>query len=217
MCYAIPGKVVSVEGDIATVDYFGESRKAKLVSGSVVPGEYVYAQGGIIVGKIPEKDALPILENWRKQFFELKKVDERLSSAQGILSVKKAGTLTHDDMLDVLGMEGRGLESLFSAANRIRKERLDNACCVHGIIEFSNHCSVNCLYCGIRCDNQDLRRYRMDEKEILDAVRHAVDDLGFKALVLQSGEDPYYTDDMLVDIVKKIHERHGVLLFLTYP
>lgn len=55
----------------------------------------------------------------------------------------------------------------------------------------------------------------MTEEQILDAVGHAVKDLGFKALVLQSGEDFHYTDDMLVSIVKKIRERHGILLFMS--
>lgn len=221
MCYAIPGKVISVQGNTVTLDYFGESRKAHTVDDSVQPGEYVYAQGGIVVGKVPEKDALPILKTWRKKFFELKKVDERLSSAsasQGSLSsiitkAERGETLGDDEMLSVLAAED-GLEHLYNAANRIRKNKLDNACCVHGILEFSNHCTSNCLYCGIR-RYSNLERYRMTEEQILDAVGHAVKDLGFKALVLQSGEDFHYTDDMLVSIVKKIRERHGILLFMS--
>lgn len=224
MCYAIPGKVLSVQGKTVTLDYFGESRKAHLVNDSVQPGEYVYAQGGIVVGKIPEESALPILEIWRRQFFELKKVDERLSSGsaeKGALTsiigkAEKGELLTTNEMLAVLATDDRKeLESLYAAANRIRKDRLDNACCVHGILEFSNFCSDNCLYCGIRCGNSALNRYRMAEEQILDAVGHAAKDLGFKALVLQSGEDSHYTDDMLVSIVKKIRERHGILLFMS--
>jgi biotin synthase len=115
----------------------------------------------------------------------------------------------------VLGAEGDDLETLYAGANRIRKERLDNACCVHGILEFSNHCVNDCLYCGIRCGNSGLSRYRMTEEQILEAVRYAVEELGFKAMVLQSGEDNHYTDDMLVRIVGKIRERHGILLFMS--
>jgi biotin synthase len=220
MCYAIPGKVLSVKGNTVTLDYFGESREARTVNDSVQYGEYVYAQGGIVVGKIPEKEALPILEIWRKKFFELKKVDERLSSpsaSQGPLSsiISKAeggGTLSTEEMLTVLAAED--VKPLYDAANMIRKNKLDNACCVHGILEFSNHCSSNCLYCGIRSDS-NLKRYRMTEEQIADAVGHAAKGLGFKALVLQSGEDFHYTDDMLVSIVKKIRERYGILLFMS--
>lgn len=223
MCYAIPGRVISVDGKTVTVEYFGESRKAHLVNDSVEPGEYVYAQGGIIVGKIAEKDALEILGTWKDRFFELKDVDAGLSvpaEAESVLSpiLKKAestGTLSKNEMLAVLSAEGDDLKQLYSAANRIRKDKLDNACCVHGILEFSNYCENNCLYCGIRCDNKSAKRYRMDESQIADAVDHAVEKLGFKALVLQSGEDPYYTDDMLVDIVKRIREKHGILVFMS--
>jgi len=222
MCYAIPGRVISVDGRTVTVDYFGESRKAHLVNDSVEPGEYVYAQGGIIVGKVSEKDALEILDTWKEKFFELKNVDAGLAApeTESVLSpiLKKAestGTLSRNEMLAVLSAEGDGLQSLYSTANRIRKDNLDNACCVHGILEFSNYCETNCLYCGIRCGNKALKRYRMDEEQIADAVDHAVEELGFKALVLQSGEDPYYTDDMLVDIVKRIREKHGILVFMS--
>jgi len=61
VCYAIPGRVVSVEGKTVTVDYFGELRKAYTLDCFVRPGGYVYAQGGIIVGQISKAEALPIL------------------------------------------------------------------------------------------------------------------------------------------------------------
>jgi biotin synthase len=225
MCYAIPGRVVAIEGRTVTVEYFGELRKAHLVDGSAETGDYVYAQGGIIVSKVPEEEALPILETWKEQFFELKKVDAGLSSEKEVLpesvlmpiisKARSAGTLSRNEMLTVLDAEGDDLELLYSTANHVRKERLDNACCVHGIIEFSNHCQNDCLYCGIRCGNERLRRYRMTEEQILGAVGEAVEKHGFKALVLQSGEDPHYTDGMLVDLVKKIREKHGILLFMS--
>ena len=223
MCYAIPGKVISVDGKIATIDYFGESRKAQLVFDPAFPGDYVYAQGGVVVGKVPEKEAIEILEHWKKQFFELKKVDEEISSKRQksgafssiISKSENDGILTRDEMLQVLLADGESLNELCSAANRIRKDKLDNACCVHGIIEFSNNCMNDCLYCGIRKGNQAIRRYRMTKDEILDAVDFAVEKLGFKALVLQSGEDSFYTDDMLVEIVRAIKKKHGILLFMS--
>jgi hydrogenase expression/formation protein HypC len=137
MCYAIPGRVVAIEGKMATVEYFGERRKAHLVDSSVEPGDYVYAQGGIIVSKVPEEDALAILETWKEQFFALKKVDAGLSAERAVLPesvlspiIKKAesaGTLSRNEMLAVLGAEGDDLELLYSSSNHIRKERLDNA------------------------------------------------------------------------------------------
>jgi len=225
VCYAIPGRVVSVEGKTVAVDYFGELRKAHAVDCSVQPGEYIYAQGGIVVGKISEAEALPILEAWKERFFELKKVDAELSSGsaegRGALgpAIKKARAgeaLSREDMLTVLSAQTPAqLETLYSAANRLRKERLGNACCVHGILEFSNHCRNDCHYCGIRFGNGVLERYRMDAEEISEAVGHAADNLGFKAIVLQSGEDSYYKDEMLAAIVKKLHERYGILITLS--
>ncbi|MFH1260832.1 MAG: [FeFe] hydrogenase H-cluster radical SAM maturase HydE [Candidatus Micrarchaeota archaeon] len=225
MCYAIPGKIISIskDGKTATIQYFDELRNAHIIGAAVSIGDYVYAQGGIVVGKISEAEALPILKLWKTKFLELKKVDEELASIpeniSSLLQKAEAGDeepLTKEEMRDVLNIKDETeLNSLYQTANHIRKKRLDNACCVHGIIEFSNYCMQNCLYCGIRCDNKKITRYRMSEEEILQAVDYAVDRLGFKALVLQSGEDSYYTDEMLISIVKKIREKHGILIFMS--
>ncbi|MFH1394280.1 MAG: [FeFe] hydrogenase H-cluster radical SAM maturase HydE [Candidatus Micrarchaeota archaeon] len=223
MCYAIPGKVIAVEGKIATIEYFGEHRKAQLVFDSASSGDYVYAQGGVVVGKVPEAEAIEILEHWKKQFFELKEVDERISSVQpssGALSViidkaESGRILTRGEMRQILSTGGDALPQLYRAANHIRKSCLDNACCVHGIIEFSNNCMNNCLYCGISRGNDALIRYRMGKGEIMEAVDHAVEKLGFKALVLQSGEDAYYSDDLLVELVREIKGKHGILIFMS--
>ncbi|MFH1684826.1 MAG: [FeFe] hydrogenase H-cluster radical SAM maturase HydE [Candidatus Micrarchaeota archaeon] len=222
MCYAIPGKVISIDSKTVTMDYFGEARKAIFVTGSYEVGDYVYAQGGIVVSKLSEEDAIPILKMWEKQFFELKARDAILSEQSKFESpispiiqrAEKDETLSRNEMLAILSVEGKDLELLFQGANRIRKNKLDNACCVHGILEFSNYCQNNCLYCGIRSGNANIKRYRMNETQILEAVDHSVS-LGFKALVLQSGEDPFYSDEMLIALVKKIREKHGILLFMS--
>ena len=100
-------------------------------------------------------------------------------------------------------------------ANYIRQKHLGNACCVHGIIEFSNYCINDCLYCGIQNANKKLKRYRMSEKEIIDTCDNAVNKLGFKALVLQSGEDNWYTEEKLTGIVSKVREKCACLLILS--
>ena len=76
-----------------------------------------------------------------------------------------------------------------------------------GLIEFSNYCKNNCLYCGIQKSNRNVHRYRMTKKEILDCCQTGYD-LGFRTFVMQSGEDPYFTDERLSDIVKEIKRRH---------
>ncbi len=95
---------------------------------------------------------------------------------------------------------------LWAAADRARAENIGDAVHLRGLIEFSNYCARNCLYCGLRRDNRKLRRYRMDRDQIVEtAVRAA--SLGYGTVVLQSGEDPQYTGRILADIVRDIKKR----------
>jgi len=224
MCYAIPGRIISIKGRVATIDYFGERRTASVIGDlKASAGEYVYAQGGIIIDRINQDEALAILGTWKERFFELKKKDMGAitggRSGGEIASVlekaENGGFLSRSEMEIILKTQDSGLETLFGTANRIRSRELGNSCCVHGIIEFSNYCKNECRYCGINKNNTKTKRYRMSVDEIVERVGYAVEELGFKALVLQSGEDEYYKDDMLVDLVKRIRERYGVLLFLS--
>ena len=234
MCYAIPGKIISIENDIATIDYFGEYRKARIInSGNLTletrqdpkpktkdprlrTGDFVYAQGGIIVDVVEEAEALAILEEWKERFFELKKTDEQQSITATSEVVNENNIPTHAGMLDIIRINDTAkLQSLYKKANAARAKHIQNACCVHGIIEFSNYCQNDCTYCGINKNNKKITRYRMSEVEITETAVHAVKELGFKALVLQSGEDSFYTDGLLISIIKKIREHCGVLLFIS--
>ncbi len=188
MCYAIPGKVIDIKDNLVTVEYFGEKKNAKNDFFSLSIGDYVYAQGGFVVQKMKEADALPILDGWQELFFHLQKKDRSLSSNP---------------------------RTLYQRANALRNKHLGNACCVHGIIEFSNYCRNDCLYCGLRNSNSELKRYRMDADEIVQAALYAFDELGFKALVLQSGEDPWYTPEKLAEIVRKVRQKAQVFLILS--
>lgn len=218
MCYAIPGKLVEINGKIGIIDYFGEKRKV-LIDEEVSVGDYVYAQGGVIVSKVPENEAIEVLDFWKERFFELKKIDEEVSAvkAEGPLlellqKVNLGKELSKENLLKLLNLENEEEKLLYQFANNLRQRKHDNACCVHGIIEFSNYCRCNCLYCGIRKDSS-IERYRMIEEEIINAAKDAVEN-GFKALVLQSGEDLWYDDEKLVNIVKEIRKL-GVLIFLS--
>lgn len=72
-----------------------------------------------------------------------------------------------------------------------------------GLIEFTNYCRNDCYYCGIRNGNRNAQRYRLTKEEILDCCANGYE-LGFRTFVLQGGEDPYYTDEKLVEIVREI-------------
>ncbi len=224
MCYAIPGKVVELKSNIAVLDYFGEHRNVLNEFSEVEVGDYAYAQGGVLISKVPEKEALEILKTWKDKFLELKKIDAKLSKIDenkknenllGILQkVNLKKELNRGELLYLLKLRNKSdLKILYQTANNIRQKEHDNACCVHGIIEFSNHCRNDCFYCGIR-DSGNIDRYRMSVEEIVNAAKHAVNKLGFKAIVLQSGEDLWYDDKKLVEIIKQIRKL-DILIFLS--
>ena len=74
---------------------------------------------------------------------------------------------------------------------------------LRGLIEFSSYCRNDCFYCGLRRSNAAARRYRLSKDEILDCCRRGYA-LDFRTFVLQSGEDEYYTDELLCDIISSI-------------
>lgn len=224
MCYAIPAKIIAIKGSIAVVDYFGETRQILLDLDDIKVGDYVYAQGGVLVRKIPEEEAQEILRVWQDVFFELKKTDaalaqidqEKLSpNALAVLQkVNLRKSLTKEEMLALFELSAREeLDVLYEIANNVRQREHGNSSCIHGIIEFSNYCGSNCFYCGIRKD-RNITHYRMGEDEIVAVAKEAVDKYGFKALVLQSGEDFWYDDAALERIVRAVRAL-GVLVFVS--
>ena len=94
-------------------------------------------------------------------------------------------------------------EAVFAAADRVRAKYVGNAVHLRGLIEFSNICKQNCCYCGLRRDNNRVHRYRMNEIEIVQLAEHAKA-LGFQTLVLQSGEDDYFTSERLSAVIQAV-------------
>jgi biotin synthase len=222
VCYAIPGRVSDLSDKTAIVEYFGEKRKAINELPELRIGDYIYAQGGFVIKILPEAEALDILETWKELFFNLRETDLRLSRLDNSLSNRlldkalEGRPLNREELLYLLKTEDpKELELLYKTANFLRQKHLKNACCVHGILEFSNYCRNDCTYCGIRKSNSKLPRFRMTEEEILSAVKEAVEGHGFKALVLQSGEDPGYPVERLFDLILEIKQRFAVLLFVS--
>lgn len=93
-------------------------------------------------------------------------------------------------------------------AQQIRRSIYGNSVFVRGLIEFSNICKNNCLYCGIRRSNKDCDRYRLTEEQIMECCSIGYE-LGFRTFVLQGGEDGYFTDEIMCALVHRIRE--------TYP
>lgn len=88
-----------------------------------------------------------------------------------------------------------------------RKRIYGNAVFVRGLIEISNICKNDCFYCGIRRSNRNCQRYRLSGAEILDCCAEG-EKLGFKTFVLQGGEDGYFSDEVLAELIKEIKKRH---------
>lgn len=98
-------------------------------------------------------------------------------------------------------------EILFSLADEVRRENYKDEVYIRGLIEFSNYCKNNCYYCGIRCGNKKAVRYRLTKQDILDCCEEGYS-LGFRTFVLQGGEDPKFTDDIMCDIISSIRNRY---------
>lgn len=104
-------------------------------------------------------------------------------------------------------------EELFKASDRVRKKYVGDQVHLRGLIEFSNICRQNCLYCGLRRENKNVNRYRLEPNEIIKLAQNAYS-LGYKTIVLQSGEDAYYTTEKMVEILKPVSDM-GVAITLS--
>ena len=92
---------------------------------------------------------------------------------------------------------------LFLTADKVRYENVGNEIHLRGLIEFSNICKRNCFYCGLRRDNKRIERYRLDENEIIKTAKYGAG-LGYKTVVLQSGEDEFFNIKKLTKIIEEI-------------
>lgn len=92
---------------------------------------------------------------------------------------------------------------LFEKARAVQIENYDHKVYIRGLIEFTNYCKNDCYYCGIRKSNSKAERYRLSKDQILQCCATGYD-LGFRTFVLQGGEDGYYTDEKIIDIVRSI-------------
>nr|WP_072902034.1 [FeFe] hydrogenase H-cluster radical SAM maturase HydE [Hathewaya proteolytica] len=115
---------------------------------------------------------------------------------KGILSPGEFETLINESSTD-------DREFLYERAREKAKVYYGNSIYIRGLIELTNYCKNNCYYCGIRRDNKNLSRYRLEKEDILNCC-HSGYELGFRTFVLQGGEDAYYTKQLLVDIISEI-------------
>lgn len=108
-------------------------------------------------------------------------------------------------LLDNLDEESK--KYLIKKANDTRLRTYGDKVYLRGLIEFTNICVRNCMYCGIRAFNNKADRYRLSKEDIMECAKEG-HRLGYRTFVLQGGEDPYFTDEVMVDIIKSIKQKY---------
>ncbi|PXV65373.1 [FeFe] hydrogenase H-cluster radical SAM maturase HydE [Halanaerobium congolense] len=136
--------------------------------------------------------------------FEIKRIiDQAYDKAQ----------LNKEDITAILAEDLANLDYLLQKADEKRDEICGDEVHLRAIIEFSSYCKQNCYYCGLRKDNQQLKRYQLKSKEIIETAQMA-SELGYQTVVLQSGEDDYPAEE-IAEIIKKIKKTTAMAVTLS--
>lgn len=123
--------------------------------------------------------------------------------------------LNRDEVIALLRVTDQGeKEAILELAREVTLKEFGPAIHLRGIVEFSNYCGLDCNYCGLRRSNLEISRYRMSPEEIV-AAAHDVAAHGLHTVVLQSGEDYWYTKEMLTEIIQKIKAETGLAITLS--
>ena len=129
-----------------------------------------------------------------------------------IIIINGENVFNREEIIKILKDDTKN-DWLFNLADKIRKDNVGDEVHLRGLIEFSNICKCSCKYCGLRSPNKEIKRYRILKDEIIEYVKNAVN-LGYKTIVLQSGEDEYFTTEKMVEIIKAI-KKFDVALTLS--
>lgn len=116
---------------------------------------------------------------------------------------------TRQEIIDILKDDTIN-EQLFEKADNTRKKYVGDEVHLRGLIEFSNICKCRCKYCGLRCENKTLERYRIKPEDIVSYAKNAVN-MGYRTIVLQSGEDEFYSRDIMCKIITEIKKLDAAL------
>lgn len=111
--------------------------------------------------------------------------------------------LSHEELVQLLSLPESDIPALMQAADEVRQNTVGNQVHLRGIIEFSNYCKQQCCYCGLRAGNGTIGRYRLTPEQILDTAAAAAK-VGYRTLVLQSGEDPHIDVETIAAITREV-------------
>ena len=116
--------------------------------------------------------------------------------------------LSDAEFLDLISnLSEEDASYLYESARAVQREIYGTDVFLRGLIEFTNYCRNDCLYCGIRRSNPNAERYRLTDDQILQCCEQGYS-LGFRTFVLQGGEDPYFTDERMVPLVRSIRRNY---------
>lgn len=122
--------------------------------------------------------------------------------------LEREGTLAGEEFAALIrGRDEALAREIFRRADARRREYYGADVYIRGLIEFTNYCKNDCLYCGIRRSNRNARRYRLSREEILACCREGYA-LGYRTFVLQGGEDPWYTPERVEELVRAVKAAH---------
>jgi len=116
----------------------------------------------------------------------------------------KTNYIIKEHLLDLLeNIDKSSRDYLIEKAQETRRRYYGTKVFLRGLVEFTNYCQRNCIYCGIRAANKNIERYRLSFNQIMEACEQGYE-LGYRTFVLQGGEDNCYTDERIVEVVTEI-------------
>ena len=118
------------------------------------------------------------------------------------MSELNLSSMTKKELTEFISYTGDD-SKLYAKADKVRRQYYGDKVYIRGLIEISNYCKNNCLYCGIRAGNSCVERYRLTKEQILSCC-HLGYDLGFRTFVMQGGEDMHFTDEFMCELIYKI-------------
>lgn len=122
--------------------------------------------------------------------------------------LEKNQILSKEEFVRLLAIsEKDDIDYLTERAKCIRDDIYGKRVFIRGLIEISNYCKNDCYYCGIRRSNKNAQRYRLSKEQILSCCENGYE-LGFRTFVMQGGEDAFFKDEVVCDIVSSIKEKY---------
>lgn len=129
--------------------------------------------------------------------------------------LEKGYLLMREEIIYILALKDReNINKLLKTADEVRKKYCGDDVHLRALLEISNVCIRDCNYCGLRASNKKLKRYYMAPEEILEAAT-SVNSKGLRTLVIQSGENPYYTGEMVAGLIKEIKGNTDLAITLS--